>query len=204
MTGRTFGRLTVVQRDTSAKTCKWLCRCSCGTKKSIYLYHLLKGSVVSCGCHSRDQATKHGHAKGGKWSPEYFSWMGMRQRCLNPNTKGYENYGGRGITVCAHWRDSFEQFLADMGPRPKGKTLDRRDNDKGYWCPLCCQPIGNCHWATWREQLLNRRNREAIYAAHSEKMKNYWTSLTKEQWDIAMAELTKGRDKRWANARANA
>lgn len=92
---------------------------------------------------------KHGHARVGVKSATYITWGGMIQRCFNPKAPTWEYYGGRGITVCARWR-SFENFLADMGERPQGRTLDRLDNDGNY------EP-GNCQWATRSEQLLNRR-----------------------------------------------
>ena len=92
---------------------------------------------------------KHGHRPAGKKSRTYQSWSQMRQRCSNPRATGYRHYGGRGITVCPEW-DSFEQFLADMGERPEGKSLERVDNDKNY-CPE------NCCWATKPEQNDNRR-----------------------------------------------
>jgi hypothetical protein len=78
------------------------------------------------------------------------TWQSMKQRCLNPRHQAYANYGGRGITICDRWRHSFTTFLADMGPRPEGRTLDRVDNDGNY------EP-GNCRWATKSTQLSNRR-----------------------------------------------
>lgn len=79
------------------------------------------------------------------------SWSAMRERCRNPRHPGYAYYGGRGITVCERWLNSFANFLADMGPRPEGKTLDRFPNNDGNYEP------GNCRWATARQQQANRR-----------------------------------------------
>ena len=94
----------------------------------------------------------HGHkTRADKASPTYRSWKSMKWRCANTAPKDWKHYGARGIAVCPRWASSFEAFLADMGERPAGKTLDRIDNDKGY------EP-GNCRWATASEQRRNRRD----------------------------------------------
>jgi hypothetical protein len=93
--------------------------------------------------------TSHGHKVGGKQSPTYTSWRCMKTRCDDPKSTNYENYGGRGITYCERWED-FENFLSDMGVRPADKTLDRIDNDKGYYKE-------NCRWSTQYEQDCNKR-----------------------------------------------
>lgn len=93
---------------------------------------------------------RHGHTVGGRKSPTYGSWLAMKSRCHNPHDEGYKLYSGKGIKVCKRWM-KFENFLEDMGERPKGLTLERKNNDEGY------KP-SNCKWATPKEQGLNRRD----------------------------------------------
>jgi hypothetical protein len=106
----------------------------------------------------------HGHARREAKSPTYATWTAMIHRTTNPDAKAYPHYGGRGITACERWRNSFEAFLADMGERPDGLELDRYpDNDGGYWCGHCeeCARLGrpaNCRWATRAEQMRNTRS----------------------------------------------
>lgn len=99
----------------------------------------------------------HGHAGHGRQSKTYQAWNSIITRCTNPNSKDWEEYGGRGIKVCPRWRWDFELFLADMGEAPPGKSIDRKDTDGNY------EP-GNCRWATMKEQNRNRRNNRTITA----------------------------------------
>lgn len=149
--GARFGRLTVAGEPAKIDSyTRVAVRCDCGTEKTIRTSSL-GSSANSCGCFRKEDSSARFRTHGMRDTSEYRIWQGMKWRCLNPNYKPYPNYGGRGITVCDRWRDSFEAFLADMGPRPSKKhTLDRLDNDGNY------EP-GNVAWRTYAEQSQNRR-----------------------------------------------
>jgi hypothetical protein len=152
ITGQTSGKLTALEviSQNTRKQYIWLCRCACGALSEVSIGNWTR--IKSCGrgsCRHKPQL-QHGHAPKVGASATYETWKGMVQRCTNPNDRRrWENYGGRGITVCERWL-KFENFLADMGERPKGLTLDRKNNDKGY-------SKANCRWATRSEQMRNRR-----------------------------------------------
>lgn len=149
--GQRFGRLIVVGEAESKRTpcgaeAMWICRCECGTETVRRSRMLLRGRLLSCGC-LRDT---HGHNRRGKRTTTYRAWLGMRTRCERPTCSDYKDYGGRGIKVCERW-GTFDNFLADMGECPPGRSIERRNNDGHY-------EHSNCYWATPIQQANNKRN----------------------------------------------
>lgn len=144
-----YGRLTVLSVEGTMANCL----CTCGTRKSILMRSLRSGNTRSCGCLGREARAANGRRNrthGMKRTSTYKSWDSMKQRCLNPKSRQYRDYGGRGISICARWVESFENFLADMGECPPGLTLERKDVN-GHYEP------SNCTWATRLAQTRNRR-----------------------------------------------
>lgn len=153
MIGKRFGKLTVIGYGGSdGKNSAWLCRCDCGNESIVRRPNLRSGITQSCGCNrNANWLVTHGQArKGVNRTKVYRAWADMKTRCYNSNWKEYHYYGGRGITVCERWLNSFENFYADMGDSPEGMSLDRINNDGDY------EP-SNCRWATSSQQAYNRR-----------------------------------------------
>ena len=163
LAGKHFYRLIAI-KDSGRRIGKkvlWFCKCECGNTCLVRTAHLTTGKTKSCGCYKLDKLieripnltasnTTHGHTVKRKWTPEYTTWNSMKERCYNSNMPNYKYYGGRGIFVCRRWRNSFENFLKDMGQRPENKTIDRINNNNSYgpW---------NCKWSTLQEQANNKR-----------------------------------------------
>jgi len=166
MIGTQFGSLLVVAGPVRVPNGRkltrigWVCQCVCGNRISTAERRLVEGRAASCGCQrdalisiarsANPPKPRHGHSH----SPTYRTWYAMKQRCGNPNNVRWQQYGGRGIRVCERWL-MFDNFLADMGVRPDGKTIDRINVDGDY-------ERSNCRWASPQEQRHNRTDSRRV------------------------------------------
>jgi len=152
LAGQRYERLTVLDHFVIVNhLTKWLCRCSCGNQKWIRANSLRRGVTISCGCiRNRGNRLKHGMTR----TKIYRAWANMKTRCSNLQRQEFNRYAGRGIELCERWMN-FENFLADVGQPPSPKhSIDRIDNDGNY------EP-GNVRWATFTQQMANRRYRHS-------------------------------------------
>lgn len=192
LVGHKFGLLTVlkqvenrvVSKNSGRTAVTWQCQCNCGTIVEVLANGLRTGTTKSCGCFQRAELSKrrtsHGHSKNGRRSSTFSVWQAMLNRCYLKSCDVYPTYGGRGITVCDRWKDSFENFLSDMGERPPDKSLDRINNESGNYEPK------NCRWITQKEQCNNKRNNvttiingQSMTAMEASELAGipYWTVL---------------------------
>lgn len=206
MIGLKFGRLTVLAFDSHRrsaggfKLAYYKCRCDCGKEVVVLGRHARVGHTKSCGCLSRERATKHGGSQRGPTFPLYRVWSNMWKRCCNPNMHNYYLYGGRGITVDPRWRD-FKVFVDDMMPTyQRGLSIERKDNDGPY-------SKENCTWADAYEQQRNKRtnvwlelNGERLIMADwarrlGVRQKVIWWRLN-DGWNVEKALTTPARPRR--------
>lgn len=146
---------------------------------------LKAGDIISCGCYISEVTSERNSKHGMSKTKTYRVWKGILSRCYNTHRKVYYRYGGRGITVCDRWRNSFENFYEDMGDMPEGLELDRIDNSGNY------EP-GNCRWVTPKEQSRNRRSN--LYLVYNGKRMALaeFAEITGIKYWIAQKEIKKG------------
>jgi len=157
ISGGAFGRLTAIGpiERTSGRKIKWLCICKCGTECAVDGAYLRSAHSKSCGCLKTEGIIRRTTTHGIHGHSIYGTWKNMRDRCNNQNSPSWDNYGGRGIKVCAAW-DDFAVFLSDMGVKPSPQhSIDRINNSLGYFPE-------NCRWATREQQNSNSRNNRMI------------------------------------------
>ena len=190
LTGLTFGSLLVLRYHGKVGVeHAWDCQCLCGQQRIVTGHALKGGTTRSCGCLQRqtilERNTRHGLAKRGEQTTEYRTWKALKNRCYNKNSKAYKNYGGRGITVCDKWIDNYPAFILDMGLKPKGYTIERKDNDLGY------NPE-NCIWTTRLIQANNKRNNKLITYDNQTKTITQWAEFLGVHRQLLRSRFDKG------------
>lgn len=169
-----FGHWVVLERDKQRRKTSWICICDCGKKGVVSGYALKNEKSTGCGCvqykNTAKRQTKHGHGSRKLGiSLTFRSWVSMKTRCYNKKSQKYPIYGGRGITICDRWLESYQNFLDDMGERPSvSHSIDRYPNNDGNYEP------GNCRWATKGEQVRNRSNSHWIEYAGMRMVLTDW------------------------------
>lgn len=174
LTGRRFGRLTVVSRaeNTKSGAVRWLCKCECGNTTVSMGQNLKKGKAQSCGCLAKEISSINNRTHGLRGTRLYKIWQGMKQRCHCPSSVHYERYGSRGITVCDEWRNDFKSFYdwAMANGYSDDLSIDRIDNDKGYFPE-------NCRWASNKDQQSNLRSNRLLTLNGETHTLSEWASI---------------------------
>ncbi len=156
-------------------------------KAGLFIVWKAQCTITVAGQDNKPKSYKHG-ACGASWrdfTPEYRTWKSIKQRCLNPKNPGWKNYGGRGIKMCQRWLDSFSDFLKDLGTRPVGYSLERKDNN-GDYCPA------NCVWANRTQQNRNARSNHAVSINGVTKLISEWSEETGVHRTTIFSRLKKG------------
>ena len=194
LTGKRFGRLTVIGIDEGRQSRKtyWICQCDCGKISSHRADGLIRGSIRSCGCLKNELsaervAKNHKHKQSG--TRLYHIWQGMKKRCYTETSPNYPTWGGRGIKMCDEWRDSFESFYewAMENGYKDTLTIDRVDNDGDY-------TPENCRWATVREQSRNRRSNIPITIGNATKTMMEWCEIFNLDYKMVNARYKRMED----------
>jgi hypothetical protein len=183
--GSRFGRWEVIglsdRLNNAGRRVYLLCRCDCGIVRDVGRSGLTSGMSQSCGCLHRERVTTHSGSK----SPTYRNWAAMIERCCSPSAGNFAEYGGRGISVCDRWRESFEAFASDMGERPDNMSIDRIDNDGNY-------DPGNCRWATAIEQQRNKRDNHILEHDGRRLTIVEWSEITGLAYSTIQSRLERG------------
>jgi hypothetical protein len=193
LTGERFGMLTALECvEKTRNGTKWLCRCDCGQLCVVLLGNLRGGKQKSCGClrHREAHNRTHGESRSARL---YRIWTGMKTRCDNPSRKAYPQYGGRGISVCSEWANSYEAFRdwALRSGYADDLSIDRIDNNGNY------EPA-NCRWATREQQSNNRRSNRLITANGATKTMAEWARESGIRYTIIYKRLKHG----WSEEKA--
>lgn len=193
LTGQRFGRLTVIERTITSKSgrAKWLCQCDCGKSTTTTGTNLRTGVTKSCGCYMiecettriKEICTTHGKSH----TRLYRTWKNMKQRCYNPNNTYYHRYGGRGITICAEWKQDFKAFYdwAIANGYQDNLSIDRIDNEKGY-------SPDNCRWVTRKVQERNKSRNRLVELNSKTKTLAEWCEIYAVDYDKARSCLRYG------------
>ncbi len=186
-TGKTFGRWTVVEyAGRKGKKASWRCRCECGNEKVVLGYYLRSGESSSCGCYNRDVTAARNYRHGQSDTKLYDVWTKIIARCENQKDKAYPWYGGRGVSVCSRWRNSFTDFAEDMGEKPTPRHTVERVDTNGNYCPE------NCVWATYKQQARNTRRNHLLTCLGETKCIAEWAEITGIKYSVIHDRISRG------------
>lgn len=185
--GMEFSRLIVVgYLGRKGANNNWECVCICGNSCQVSGGNLKSGHTQSCGCWQKEKTSQVAKKHGMSRSAEYRTWFAIKKRCYDQSCTRYPRYGGRGITVCDRWLESFEHFLSDMGPRPSANHSIDRINNNGNYEPK------NCRWATNKEQSNNTSRNHKVTINGTTKTITQWADAHGLHWSVVMSRVRKG------------